>query len=709
MNFVSWSDEPVTTKDADEFARQDYAKRVAQLISQAHSWESSTVFGLTGPWGSGKTSLINLIELELRGTDEPGPGKASLISRFHRARSGPENSVDANYAVVRFTPWATHDVSGLLGEFFSALTNVFPSGKGKAARKAFATLLRIAAPTADVIPIAGGALSAAAESAAEALLSGKSWEEAFKDATDQIRASNKRILVVVDDVDRLQGRELLAVLKVVRLLGRFPGVQYLLAYDHSSLMQTLAHAGAAEDQAGARRYIEKMVQYPFVVPALIGAQIATLVEEQLAEALQRHRPNLISSLSRVNDLGPTMRATLNTPRAIGRYIAQLDYELGTHLDTEVDDEDVIGLTLLRTTFPELHNKLPRYQYELVTGHLYKSAQDRSSPDERFAPGRLLGNFAPVEKEHALAMLEMLFPKLRSEGAMTIRKGVSQANYFGRYFTMAILKTHDIPDSSVTQAVREAGDGKGGELVALLCSDDQYLALLAFEKVGEALKELLRGTTPITFKDKLCTALLRTVLPISGQTARLPGLLMTNWIGADILPSISDTAPAAPIVEALELAPTTRTKVSILLAAKGSLRLQNQQWWQPILAAALPAVQSDFVAHLSEQDAAPDERRDLIEFLSAAHYARVDLAPLHTAIEDAIRSNQFDIDHLASRFIYPDSNSQISADQVAFDIIAPHVHYSWYDAPRQAEFPDDVFKWAGRRALAVGRLERPSGS
>jgi hypothetical protein len=46
------------------------------------------------------------------------------------------------------------------------------------------------------------------------------------------------ILVVVD-IDRLQPAELLDLLKVVRLLGRFHGVDFLLAYDERTIVETL--------------------------------------------------------------------------------------------------------------------------------------------------------------------------------------------------------------------------------------------------------------------------------------------------------------------------------------------------------------------------------------------------------------------------------------------------------------------------------------
>jgi len=105
MTATTWTDEALRTGEHDALGRLPYARRAAELIHTTHSFESSAVFGLSGPWGSGKTSLVNMIVEELQ-------------------REHPK------WAVARFTPWATSDVSGLLAEFYSSLAEAL----GTAAR-----------------------------------------------------------------------------------------------------------------------------------------------------------------------------------------------------------------------------------------------------------------------------------------------------------------------------------------------------------------------------------------------------------------------------------------------------------------------------------------------------------------------------------------------------------------------------------------------
>src|SRR3954451_9207562 len=61
-----WRDDAISSRREDAFGRTAYADRAAELIARSHTWDSSTVFGLTGSWGSGKTSLVAMIVESLK-------------------------------------------------------------------------------------------------------------------------------------------------------------------------------------------------------------------------------------------------------------------------------------------------------------------------------------------------------------------------------------------------------------------------------------------------------------------------------------------------------------------------------------------------------------------------------------------------------------------------------------------------------------------
>jgi hypothetical protein len=91
------SDEPIEDGVHDQLDRGRFTARVAKIIRDAGSTDRSAVFGLIGPWGAGKTSLINLVEGQL-----PEPWK-----------------------VVRFTPWAASSVYQMAGGSGSSQIGAF--------------------------------------------------------------------------------------------------------------------------------------------------------------------------------------------------------------------------------------------------------------------------------------------------------------------------------------------------------------------------------------------------------------------------------------------------------------------------------------------------------------------------------------------------------------------------------------------------------
>lgn len=62
-----WRDDPIHEVRQDRLGRATFAENSARLIRDTHSAMSSVVYGLEGPWGSGKSSVISMINSFLTG------------------------------------------------------------------------------------------------------------------------------------------------------------------------------------------------------------------------------------------------------------------------------------------------------------------------------------------------------------------------------------------------------------------------------------------------------------------------------------------------------------------------------------------------------------------------------------------------------------------------------------------------------------------
>ena len=422
-----WHDDPIKTVADDRLRRAPVAQRAARLIAENHSSESSVVYGLEGPWGGGKSSVIALLTSYVR-------------------------EVDSRWQVVTFTPWATTGTEGLLSEFFAALATVAPKKKGAKVRGLMASYADIARPIVSLIPVAGSAVVEASRTLEHRLA--KPWNVAFDEIAAALRELDTPVLVVVDDIDRLQPSELLDLLKVVRLLGRFPGVDFLLAYDEQSLVETLQTPGqGSSSKARARAFMEKIVQYPLSIPPLLTSQIVRMLDVGLTEILTQKRVETSFDKQRFGDIIlKTMPSQLATPRAVDRFLAQVREQIRAHDLNEVNDVDLILATFLRVQFPDVFAKLQSRKADLTK--LASSYVGFEARKEKQADWDDLLTILEREEDRrdAMSVLGALFPAVRGNNLSRVAAGrFAHHDYFDRYLAQTIPEG-DIPDALFSHAL-----------------------------------------------------------------------------------------------------------------------------------------------------------------------------------------------------------------------------------------------------------------
>ncbi len=101
-------DRPITSPDLDKLDRREFSESIARAILDM-SPESSVTIGLIGGWGSGKTSIVNMIRQYL---------KIDAARRVNR-----EDSEDSEYEllVVDFNPWNSLESSDFVSFYFDEL------------------------------------------------------------------------------------------------------------------------------------------------------------------------------------------------------------------------------------------------------------------------------------------------------------------------------------------------------------------------------------------------------------------------------------------------------------------------------------------------------------------------------------------------------------------------------------------------------------
>jgi hypothetical protein len=319
-------DRPIASNDEDVLARHDFAVGLAGQLQQIS--QHGAVAALTGPWGTGKTSLLNLVKLAL---EEDG------------------------VTVVRFNPWMFSGTDELLERFFEALLSALGESKRTSNLREKLRGYADAVTPLGPLPLIGPWIQRAGL-ATKALTSLGGRAEARDVTTTRaqldvaLRELTVPMVVLIDDIDRLTAVEVAAVLRLVRLVADFPMIAYLLAFDEDRVHAALK----ANHEPQPERYLEKIVQVVHVLPPAREADLALELARGLDELLRPHpSPMSMSDTHRLDVQNLIVRPLMVSLRSVRRYLLGLPLTLDL-VGKEVAPIDACALESVRLLAPGTH-------------------------------------------------------------------------------------------------------------------------------------------------------------------------------------------------------------------------------------------------------------------------------------------------------------------------------------------------------------------
>lgn len=422
----SWSDDPITELEQDRFDRARFAGLVAKTIDAVPLGAASTVFGLVGRWGSGKSSVAALVHQEL----------------------------DDTWIVQQFTPWAAAGVDGLQLEFVLALDNALGGARAEeqAAREVLKKHSHWARVVLSAVPGVGAALGESAERAVADFAARRPWSEEFGDLANSLEGMDRRVLMVCDDIDRLDATELLEFLKVVRLLGRFPNVHYLVAYDADTVEDLLAAQGIPGRTSS---FMEKIVQHPFELPPIDWATRWRHLSDVMSRALDSQGVDLDEAgMVRYRLLIDALSHGLATPRQFARFEHHLTILAGL-VPGEVDPLDFAAVAYLRLNHHEVYETLPAWAPALragIAGSSSGNAQSQGGLSESDWRETISKQSRRSDITGVWDVICFLYPSLRPKSGRSLHpQAFADPLYEERYFTLGVPQ-NDVSDVLVARAV-----------------------------------------------------------------------------------------------------------------------------------------------------------------------------------------------------------------------------------------------------------------
>lgn len=273
--------------------------------------------------------------------------------------------------------------------------------------------------------------------------------------------ANKRVVIFMDDLDRLDRDEIQVIFRLVKVAADFENTAYVLAFDDQVVAAALAERYATGTIHGTN-FLEKIVQLPLHLPPVDLEVLRSITLEAVGAALEQlGEPLSEKDVHRfLNVFERGVRPQLTTPRMSKRYGNALTFALPMIAD-EVNVVDLLLVEAMRIFYPRL--------YEWVRGNPGSVLTTMSKEDAvlvKTAFEDSTNHLRTEQQAAAQVLVTELFPRIETawqnktwgndwDQVWTRARRVASRAYFERYFTYSV-GVNDISDREVARFIELLG-------------------------------------------------------------------------------------------------------------------------------------------------------------------------------------------------------------------------------------------------------------
>lgn len=453
-------DTPIVNATHDIFERSKIVDAIVKTINlKAKTNHSCFAIGIYAKWGEGKTSVLNLIEEKLRSQKD-------------------------NIVISKFNPWFFKDQESLLFDFFNSID-------GENVSEVFLNNLRKYGPIVSMgisgvinmfAPGVGSILNKSVTKFIDKIPEIKiSPVERKRELSKNIVDSKKHLVILIDDVDRLDKEETHALFKLIKQTADFDNTIFIIAMDKDVVAKSLCSKFESGDIMSGYNFIEKIIQMQLYLPKIHQGQMLEYLNskfDSLTDSLKEHS-ELIDETEFVQakkDINKYVLPLITTAREVIQYINILSYSVPMIYD-EVNISDLCLLEALKIIHPQGYNVILNNKHIVL-----KDFNDTIHSVNRLIDQEMANDEVKKEKEEFLKSIlsecpenktyyiQLLIKKILDcyfDGNPVFSNSASKKRlcsiiYYDKYFIF------DVPESIMS-------DKQVRELTALI-KDSDYLGL-----------------------------------------------------------------------------------------------------------------------------------------------------------------------------------------------------------------------------------------
>ena len=468
------ADRPIQNSSQDKLNRAIFAKYLARCMLDHHE-PDSLVVGLYGGWGSGKTSVINLVleELNFAATNLEAPDKPVILN---------------------FSAWSYSGAQDLTYSFFRRLSSAIRGADDFEDRERILQLLELYVSFFTQKPVPRALrtkrslwqkITSKEREDIYAWESGRDLTLVKAELNELLRKQKRKIIIIIDNISRLYPKEIRQIFQIVKSMGDYANTVYLLAFDKPQVVRAL---DSIDVKYSGEEFVEKIVQLPFEIPPISQQDLEKIFADRIEEVMHTVPQDTWDREYWADIYYGSLQYFFDNCRDITRYVNTLNFSYPRLRDV-VNPVDFFALTAIETFLPSVYKGI-RDNKDLFTDlldHVYVFSQDQLQKD-KLRCDEILSRNHRVPNDVLLNLFLLLFPRIRhiyqpqvafyysDARARTLRR-ICSPDLFDAYFRLS-MQAGQIPESEFETIIGFAADHSAFDhALNRLNQDDRISAFL----------------------------------------------------------------------------------------------------------------------------------------------------------------------------------------------------------------------------------------
>lgn len=422
-------DKPIEKIEEDKLGRSEFAHSFSKMLLTSEN-EDGMVILLNGKWGSGKTSVVN------------------LIKKYITTEISTNENIEYVPIVHDFSPWNVVSQDDIISQFFDTLSSGFKITKIKNALKSIknSKVFQNTFKTLKYIPLisnnsawrAINVLKKKFDNYVKSFNENKNLLERKNEIVCTLEMSFTRHIVFIDDLDRLNDSEIKLVIQLVKSVCNFPNVIYVLSADANIIQSALRNEQSFN--AEGDKYLEKIIHVTFDIPNAKSDKIMEITLGDLDSIFYNKLTE--SDVQRFQSYYSCgLLKSIQTIRDEKRFINLLNVTYDVYKG-ELDFSDFIAVSYLKFINPQIIQLLCDYSDHLL-GKYYDGSENIENLENKFKTELLAIN----SDDSLYLIIKKMFPQMFSQyyidnKELYLSKRICSRNRFNLFLTLQ-LDTDDL--------------------------------------------------------------------------------------------------------------------------------------------------------------------------------------------------------------------------------------------------------------------------